>query len=338
MSPIVLEYLAEWILLAGIFCAVFGAVYPHPWALGHLLIDMDKLGLAMLLLGALIEIRQAKKKVNKTQHYMEELRTTLKIAQQFGPAVLSFSDTIRETAGEAAEVHVHAAGEMLREHAIVRLPKLAQELKELRDEGSALELPGDFAPNLLDRLVKSVPKGGVLWGATHLTSEWFSKDNDDVTLHRIADNLCTFSSEGKLSVFRLYNLGSARSVEGLGDHINRELKAGIKVKILKYDDYIPDMTLIWNPAENSSSSERKGFSSPAAMLSATGNAAICGLFFDTDFFRYLRSVKVLDPKSNKFLQLKRMFEEAWVRASSTRIRKDTNVRRSNRPDRRRQAA
>src|SRR5580704_12340774 len=91
MSPVVLEYLAEWILLAGIFCAVFGAVYPHPWALGHLLIDMDKLGLAMLLLGALIEIRQAKKKVNKTQHYMEELRTTLKIAQQFGPAVLSFS-------------------------------------------------------------------------------------------------------------------------------------------------------------------------------------------------------------------------------------------------------
>jgi len=338
MSPLILESVGEWILLAGILCAVFAAVLQHPGQPDPLGIDLDKLGLAMLFLGALVEIRQAKKKASKTEHYMEELQKSLKIAQQFDPAVMIFADTIRESVDHAASIHVHAAGQVLREHATDRLPKLARRLKALQDDGSTLELPGDFASRLLNRLVKAVPDGGMVWGATHLTSEWYSKVNDDAILQEIANNLCAFSSEQRLSVFKLYNLGSTRSVEGLGDHINRELKSGIRVKIVRYDDYVPDMTLFWNSAENAPASGRKEFGSPAVTFSASDNAAICGLLFDTKFFRYLRSVNIVDPRTNDFLQLRRMFEGAWDRATSTRVRKDTNVRRSNRPDRRRQAA
>jgi len=337
MSPPVLESVGEWILLVGILCAVFAAVFPNPWQVTHLIkIDMDKLGLAMLFLGALVEIHQAKRKANKTQHYMEELQRSLKIAQQFGPAVMSFSDTIRETDDDAASIHVHATGQLLREHATERLPKLAQGLRALQEDGSTLELPSDFAPSLLNRLVKSVPTGGTLWGATHLTSEWFSKGNDDVVLQDVANSLCALSSEKKLFAFKLYNLGSATSVEGLGDHIDRELQAGIKVKIL--NDYVPDMTLLWNSSDIVSPSERKELGRPAVNLSTTTNGALCGLLFDNQFSPYLRSVNIIDPKSDKFAQLKRLFEEAWARATSTHIRKNPSARRSNRPDRRRQAA
>jgi hypothetical protein len=63
MSPLGLGSVGEWILLAGILCAVFGAVFANPWQVTSLIkIDMDKLGLAMLFVGALIEIRQAKKR------------------------------------------------------------------------------------------------------------------------------------------------------------------------------------------------------------------------------------------------------------------------------------
>jgi len=337
MSPLGLESVGEWILLAGILCAVFGAVFANPWQVTSVIkIDMDKLGLAMLFVGALIEIRQAKKKANKTQHYMEDLQKNLKIAQQFNPAVMAFSDAVRESAGDAASIHVHAAGQILREHATDRLPKLAQGLKALRGDGKTLELPSDFAPRLLDRLVKSTPAGGTLWGATRLTSEWFSKDNDDVLLQEVAKSLCALSAEKKLFAFKLYNLGSASSVEGLSEHIDRELRAGITVKIL--NDYIPDMTLLWNTSEIVSPSERRGFGNPAAPLSAATNAGLCGLLFDNQFSPYMRSVNIIDPRSDQFAQLKRLFEEAWARATWTQVRKHPNARRANRPDRRRQAA
>jgi hypothetical protein len=337
MSPLGLESVGEWILLAGILCAVFGAVFANPWQVTSLIkIDMDKLGLAMLFVGALIEIRQAKKKANKTQHYMEDLQKSLKIAQQFNPAVMAFSDSVRESAGDAANIHVHAAAQILRDHATDRLPKLAQGLKALRDDGRTLELPSDFAPRLLDRLVKSAPAGATLWGATRLTSEWFSKDNDDVLLQEVAKSLCALSAEKKLFAFKLYNLGSAGSVDGLGEHIDRELRAGIKVKIL--NDYIPDMTLLWNTSEIVSPPARREFGNPAAPLSTTTKAGLCGLLFDNQFSPYMRSVNIIDPRSDQFAQLKRLFEEAWARAAPTQVRKQPNARRANRPDRRRQAA
>jgi hypothetical protein len=337
MSPLILDSVGEWILLAGIICAVFGAVFATPWQITRLLkIDLDKLGLALLFLGALIEIRQAKKKANQTQHYMEDLRKSLKIAQQFDPAVMAFSEAIREAAGDSASIHIHAAGQILREHATDRLPKLAQGLKALRDEGSTLELPSDFAPRLLDRLVKSVPAGGTLWGATHLTSEWFSKDNDDVLLQEIAKSLCGLVEQKKLFAFKLYNLASASSVDGLTEHIDRELRAGIKVKILK--DYIPDMTLLWNTSKIVSPGDRTEFGGPAAPLSSTSSTGLCGLLFDNQFSPYLRSVNLIDPRSDQFAQLKRLFEEAWGRATWTQVRKHPHARRANRPDRRHQAA
>jgi hypothetical protein len=326
--------LAELILFAGILCTVLAAIFPH----FHGVEVVDRIGLCMLLLGALLEIRQAKKDARKTKQYMEELQSSLKTAQQFGPAVLSFSDTIRGGPREAASIHVKAAGSVLYDFATQKLPHLADGLKELQQKNRTLELPGDFAAGLLNRLVHSLPVGSTLWGATHMTSEWLSKTTDDVVLQEIANTLCTLSEEKKLSAFRIYDVGSAENIPGLREHINRELKAGMSVRITQKGYFVPDINLFWNSRDVVHPSQRKGFGSPSTTVPAAENAGLCGLLFETQFLRYLQSVNICGPNSNDFSQLTRLFQEAWESATPARITKDNAVRRTHRPDRRNQAA
>lgn len=73
------------------------------------------------------------------------------------------------------------------------------------------------------------------------------------------------------------------------------------------------------------------------MLLRANDAGLCGLVFDARC-RYLRSVNICGPKTNKFVELRRLFEEAWETAAWARETKDTLGHRANRPDRRIQAA
>jgi hypothetical protein len=252
--------------------------------------------------------------------------------------VLSFSDTIRGGPQEAASIHVKAAGSVLYDFATQKLPHLADGLKELQQKNRTLELPGDFAAGLLNRLVHSLPVGSTLWGATHMTSEWLSKTTDDVVLQEIANTLCTLSEEKKLSAFRIYDVGSAENIPGLREHINRELKAGMSVRITQKGYFVPDINLFWNSRDVVHPSQRKGFGSPSTTVPAAENAGLCGLLFETQFLRYLQSVNICGPNSNDFSQLTRLFQEAWESATPARITKDNAVRRTHRPDRRNQAA
>jgi len=274
----------------------------------------------------------------RTQHHVEDLKESLETAKRFGPAVLSFSDVVRDSARDPDSYHVQAAGRILYEHATERLPKLAQGLQEFQENGGAFDLPGDYAPALLNDVVKRLPAGSTLWAATDVTSDWFAKSNDDVILHDLSKRVCALSAEKKLSVHRIYNFSRTRSVPDLRTHINRELKAGVEVRIMGEGDWVPDMALLWIPAKTIRPSEHRRVRASNEIFAEEKVTGLCGFVFDAEILAYLRSVTMVDPRSNKFAELQRLFDDAWTRAVPTHETKDAGALRSNRPDRRRRAA
>jgi hypothetical protein len=326
MSTKLLKGMGEWLTAIGIV----GTLLPSfllPLATGQHaatlkpLIDMiGQIGLAVFFAGVLLSIKDIKNKAQATEEAISLVQRTFDSALKYGPAVKSVVGVVNRTASgtpqDTGAVHIRAGGKILLYHVDNELPSLAESLVDILNGRGEMKLAEPyFVSRFLNSLEKLLPDRCVWCGVTRLTRGWVEK-NGEPGFSEFRDGLRDRAAKKSLSVFRIYAVGADSSVAGFRQHIDREVASGVSARILDIRDFVPDISLIWQPLESESCKLVEGSENPITVLSSMEALPLCGLKFETRFASMFQSVSIVPGGTPEFQRLMNHYSDLWNLARS----------------------
>jgi hypothetical protein len=235
--------------------------------------------------------------------------------------------SLKEIYDEAADkkqkrVYILAALRVLRAVHEQNLRKNFKQIENLNKERGRAELGDISVPfAFLKEIEEELPTGGVWFGVTHLTNPavWLSKQFSQ-QFNDFRHHMWRRSSEGLITVFRIYCFSSQSAYDEFKDKVlKEEIKAKVRVKVIIAEsdsDFPPDMSLLWSPASkgervNIDTDEWNSYRIIEDLMKDKNFTPICGLEFEVKSRDYLDSVHIHDPSSKDFHRLCGQFKDAW---------------------------
>jgi hypothetical protein len=326
-----LEGASEWLTAIGIVFVLLPVFLPVELSdtrihIGHFSfigsVCLRQLGLATFLAGVLTSIKDIRQRATATEKTMLIIQNALESAQKFGPAVNRLAGVISQSVNQApcdpGTVHIRASGKILSYHVTEELPAIAEHLLTLQSGHGKMELAEPFfVSQLLKNIEEILPDGSVWCGITCMTRGWI-ENKGEPGFYEFSENLRRRAAQGRLSIFRVYAVGAEPSVQGFRQHIDKEVASGIHVKILSGRDAVRDISLLWQPMNETQRVLLEGAGNPIMELSSAKAIPVCGLQFETRLASMFQSVSIVSCETPEFGRLTTSFADAWDRARTAR--------------------
>ena len=148
---------------------------------------------------------------------------------------------------------------------------------------------------------------GTLFRAS-LTVGW-EPDSADPGFDDFRHAMMTRSEKAEITICRIYCI-SKTELPHLKEHLARERKAGIKIRIYYGSERPRDMSLIYATRE----ALDLGSKPPTRAAEEQRATALCALEFETRSRRSIDEMSLHTPGSNQFRSLAQEFDRAWSEA------------------------